>query len=119
MKTRIILTVIGIVSALFLTNTSCQKHTDVKATVICVDSVGRAMPGANVKIFAYVKNKNNSTFVADVKAEGLTDNSGKVSFVFKLPAIFDIKAALGSLTGTGIIKVDEPGKEAEKTVIIR
>ena len=119
MKIKLIVTGIGIMTILFLTNTSCVKHTDVKATVICVDSTGREIPGANVKLFATVKNQNGSKFVADVKAEGLSDNEGKVSFVFKLPAIFDIKATSGNLTGTGIIKVDEEGKEAQKTVILR
>lgn len=119
MRTKLIVSVIGIMTVLFLTTNSCVKHTDVKATIICVDTTGREISGANVKLFATVKNNNQTKFIADVKAEGISDNEGKISFVFKLPAIFDIKATKNGLIGTAIIKVDEPGKEAEKTVILR
>ncbi len=118
MKTKLILA-IAVMTGIFVTNTSCNKHTDVKATVRCQDSLGRVMPGANVQLFAMCKDGIGGKVKADVKAEGTTDNNGEVSFIFKLPAIFDVKVTKGGLVGTAIIKVDEPGKEAEKTLIIR
>ena len=117
MKKLIISTAV-LVSALFITTTSCEKHTDVKATIIVKDSLNNAAGGALVKLYAKVM-KSGTTYTADIKAEGTTDNDGMVSFVFKLPAIFDVKVFKGKMTGVGIIKLDEPGKSAEKTISIR
>jgi hypothetical protein len=71
-------------------------------------------------LYALVKsNDGKTTYTADVKADGNTDSDGQVSFVFKLPAIYDIKATLAAgtrtMTGVGIIKLEE-GKTVEKTV---
>ena len=109
------------------TNTSCIKNTDSKATISVVDSSGIFVGNATVKLFANVKTATNGTVVADVKANGTTDDGGSVKFTFKLPAIMDITAskvvktksgATLTLTGTGIIKLEE-GKGTEKTVTIR
>ncbi len=118
-----------IISGFFLatfafTNVGCDKNTDCKATIVVLDSTGAFVGNANVKLFANVKagNPPNNNYVADVKADGVTDESGSVKFTFKLPAIFDIKATkvvgTRTLTGTGIIKLEE-GKGTEKEVTIR
>ena len=60
----------------------------------------------------------NTTKVADVKAAGVTDKDGKVSFIFKLPAIFDINASVGITSTTALIKLEE-GKTTEKTVELK
>jgi hypothetical protein len=93
---------------------ACQKNTECKADITCEDQNGQ--PIANAKVFLYAEVKKNVE--GDVKAEGVTDANGKVSFVFKLPAIFDVKAKVGTQEGTGIIKLEE-GKTAEETVRVQ
>lgn len=97
-----------------ITLLACQKNTDCKADITCTDQNGQ--PVANAKVLLYAEVKPNVE--GDVKAEGVTDANGKVSFIFKLPAIFDVKAKVNSQEGTGIIKLEE-GKTAEKTVIVQ
>lgn len=110
--------------------TSCEKNTDCTAKIICVDANGTALQGAGVQLYANVKTSTGGTVVADIKAQGVTDGAGTVSFLFKLPAIYDITSTLTAastatsgpatvtLTGTGIIKLEE-GKTVEKTVTLR
>lgn len=111
-----------LLSCVFLTNTSCQKNTDCKATVRCVDSSGVPVNNANVLLYATIKTSNGGTVTADLKANGTTDSGGEVRFTFKLPAIYDIKATsvvgTKTITGTGIIKLEE-GKGSDKTVTMK
>lgn len=99
-------------------STSCEKNTDCKLIVKTQDSLGNALGGATVKLYANVKTSSGSTVEADLKAEGVSDGSGSVSFTFKLPAILDIKAVSGAKTGVGIIKLEE-GKTVEKKVTVK
>jgi len=94
--------------------TACQKNTDCKANVTCTDPNGQ--PIANAKVLLYAEVKPNVK--GDIRAEGVTDANGKVSFIFKLPAIFDVNAKVDSKEGTGIIKLEE-GKTSEETVIVQ
>ena len=99
--------------------TSCQKNTDCKLIVTTVDSVGNMLPGTIVKLYATVKSYSSSTtYTADLKAEGVSDGSGASKYTFKLPAILDIKASLGSKTGVGIVKLEE-GKTIEKKITVK
>lgn len=106
----------------FLFITSCKKNTDCVANIICNDSTGVGMSGATVFLFANVKTPNSGTITADIRATGITDESGKVSFTFKLPGIFDVKAlktvGSASMQGISIIKLEE-GKAVDKTVVVR
>ena len=117
----------GIIISLFIfTGTSCEKESDCKAVVKCIDSLGSAVVNAKVQLYAVVKDPNDpkgiATFTADVKAEGNTDGGGEVRFTFRLPAIYDIKATtkIGSKTYTGssIIKLEE-GESVSKTVTVK
>ncbi|MCE3228527.1 MAG: hypothetical protein K0S32_3078 [Bacteroidetes bacterium] len=122
MKPLVIIVAGFLFSFLFFTGTSCQKNTDCKATVRCVDSSGIAHSGAKVLLYATIKTANGGTVVADVKADGTTDDAGEVKFTFKLPAIYDIKATgtvgTKTISGTGIIKLEE-GKGSEKTITLK
>jgi hypothetical protein len=103
----------------FLCITSCKKNTDCIANIICNDSTGVGMSGATVYLYANVKTPQQGTITADIRATGVTDGSGRVSFTFKLPAIYDVKAiGTASMTGISIIKLEE-GKSVEKTVVVR
>ncbi len=108
---------------------SCEKNTDCKANIKCVNDSGQPLQNAAVQLYANVKTANGGTVVADLKANGVTDAGGMVSFLFKLPAIYDITAtttAVGTgssattstLVGAGIIKLEE-GKTVEKTVTLK
>lgn len=103
-------------------NVSCKKNTDCVAVVQCYDSTGIGMEGVDVLLYANVKTPLNGTITADLRASGITDASGRVSFTFKLPAIYDIKATrtsgTSSLSGVSIIKLEE-GKSIEKEVTVR
>ena len=99
-------------------NNSFQKNTDCKLVIKTQRENGNIVSGANVKLFANVKTSSGSTVEADLKAEGVSDGSGSVSFTFNLPAILDIKAVSDTLEGVGIIKLEE-GKTVDKTVIMK
>lgn len=126
MKSFLYLFTTLLIAGLAFTSTSCQKETDCKATIKCVDSSGIAVSDATVLLYAQVKDPNDpkgtTSYTADVKATGTTDESGQVNFVFKLPAIFDVKATkvvgIKTLSGTSIIKLEE-GNSVEKTVTLR
>lgn len=122
----IAIAVVGI-GALFIT--SCKKNTDCVGVVICQDSTGTGVAGTRVYLYANVKTPNQGTITADIRATGITDDAGRVSFTFKLPAIYDIMA-IKTLSATGssstattysaisIIKLEE-GKTIDKTVTLR
>jgi hypothetical protein len=126
MKPLLVLISGFLMTGFFFSTTSCKKDTECKATVKCIDSVGNAVGNADVILFAVVKDPNDpkgtTTHTADVKANGVTDVGGEVSFTFKLPAIYDIKATASSgnksITGLSIIKLEE-GKSVSKTVTLK
>jgi hypothetical protein len=106
----------------FLCVTSCKKNTDCTANILCNDSTGIGMSGATVYLYANVKTPNSGTITADLRATGITDGSGRVSFTFKLPAIYDVKAikttGTATMQGLSIIKLEE-GKGVDKTLVVR
>jgi hypothetical protein len=118
------LAIISVIALFFfgMINFSCEKNTDCKATITCIDSVGNYLNGAKVQLYATVKNSTGTTYTADLKADGVTDGGGQVKFTFKLPAIMDIKATMTAsaktYSGSSIIKLEE-GKGADKTVTLR
>ncbi|MBX3163894.1 MAG: hypothetical protein KF900_05395 [Bacteroidetes bacterium] len=120
----ITITALLIVSVSFVT-ISCKKETDCKAVIKCVDASGYPVSGANVYLYAPVPVRTNTgttTYTADVTASGTTDGSGVASFVFELPATFDIRATAtidtSSALGMGVIKLEE-GQTVDRTVILR
>ncbi|HWY12573.1 MAG TPA: hypothetical protein VN026_14670 [Bacteroidia bacterium] len=122
MKLRGFFIAIAVVGIGFLFITSCKKNTDCIANVICNDSTGVGIGGATVYLYANVKTPVGGTITADLRATGITDAGGKVSFTFKLPAIYDIKASkvisAKTYSALSIIKLEE-GKGVDKTVVLR
>lgn len=123
MKLKGILIALAVVGLISMFNTSCKKNTDCIANVQCLDSNGVGLSGVNVLLYANVKTTTGGTVTADLKGNALTDASGRVSFTFKLPAIYDIKAtkdasSTNSVTGVSIIKLEE-GKTVEKIITVR
>jgi hypothetical protein len=119
MMKPILLVITGLcLITLMFTQTSCNKNTDCKATVKCVDSLNNPVDNAAVLLYATVKS-SVATYTADLKANGNTDGNGEVKFTFKLPAIFDVRAtytkATKTYTGSAIIKLEE-GQTVSKVV---
>ncbi|MGZ3884961.1 MAG: hypothetical protein ACXVPQ_13205 [Bacteroidia bacterium] len=110
---------LAVSAAAVLMLAGCAKKTDCIAKIICRDAAGNPKSGVDVHLFANVRDGNSGIVTADLKADGFTDNQGQVSFTFKLPAIYDIKAvSSGTLVNTDIITLEE-GKITEKTVTIQ
>lgn len=119
MKTKLFASCILLSGLTLGLSTSCEKKTDCKLTITTVDAAGVSLSNLKVKLYANVKTSSGSTVEADLKAEGISDASGKSTYSFKLPAILDIRAiGTGSMIGTGIIKLEE-GKSVEKTVVVK
>lgn len=122
MKLRGIFIAIAVVGIGFLFTISCKKNTDCVANVVCNDSTGTGISGATVYLYANVKTPNQGTITADLRATGVTDEGGRVSFTFKLPAIYDVKAlkviSAKTYSALSIIKLEE-GKGVEKVVTLR
>lgn len=94
-------------------STSCKKDKICRGKITVVDTNGAKIAGAKVKLAAPSVN-------GDVVYEGTTDGSGDANFEVKLPAIFDVTATHIDYAGTGVgvIRLDEPGKDADVTVKI-
>ena len=99
--------------SVMLISTSCNKDKTCHGKVKVVDTNGAAISGAKVKLSA-------PSVSGDVVYEGSTDGSGEASFDVKLPAIFDVTATHIAYAGTGVgvIRLDEPGKDADVQVKI-
>jgi hypothetical protein len=98
-------------------SSSCKKDKTCHGKVTVVDTTGKPIGDAKVNLSA-----NTATVTGDVTYDEVTDGSGVAEFEVKLPAIFDVKATKSSLpgrVGTGILRVDEPGKTGEVTVTMK
>jgi hypothetical protein len=98
-----------------LSTSSCKKDKTCRGKVRVLDTGGVVVGNAKVKLHA-------SAVGGDVVYESTTDGTGYASFEVKLPAIFDVvatKATYPSWAGNGVLRLDEPGKEAEVTVTIQ
>ena len=116
MKTFILklsaLTSMAVLLLLAVTSSSCNKDKTCHGKVTVTDTNGTVLPSVAVHLSA-------NSVGGQVTYDGITDGSGVVSFDVKLPAIFDVKATKSGLTGTGILRLDEPGKTGEATVKIK
>ena len=112
-KISAITAVIMFLSVMFI-STSCNKDKTCHGKVKVIDTNGVVVSNATVKLSA-------PSVGGDVVYNGKTDGSGEASFDVKLPAIFDVYATspLVAGTGVGVIRLDEPGKDANVTVTIQ
>ncbi len=118
------LLIIPIAAMLFQMN-SCNGPKPSKCEITVMDSASRK-PLSGVKVHLYANTTyNGGSTIADLKADGVTDGSGKCSFSFKNPCVMDILATVSNCTvsganhvycnASGIVKCEE-GKTAQKTV---
>lgn len=89
---------------------SCKKDKTTHGKIHVLDASGAYVAGATVRL---------SAPNAQVSYTGTTDSGGFVQFDVRLPAIFDVTASKDSLVGTGVLRLDEPGKTTELRVTIR
>lgn len=114
MKLSFKLLSLALLAGTFVLTTGCPKNTECKAKIKCQDQNGAPVKGAEVLLYANIKPNVDG----DIKARGVTDGNGVVNFVFKLPAIFDVKATVSTKTVQGMIKLEE-GKTSEETLIVQ
>lgn len=103
---------------------SCNKEKDTKATITVLDTAGAVVAGAYVKLFANPVDPLQADFSRLTK-EGTTGSDGKVTFDYSEFykrgqagfAVLDILAQKDSLSGEGIIRIEEE-QTNEETVSI-
>lgn len=103
---------------------SCNKEKDTKATITVLDTAGAVVAGAYVKLFANPVDPLQADFSRLTK-EGTTGSDGQVTFDYSEFykrgqagfAVLDILAQKDSLSGEGIIRIEEE-QTNEETVSI-
>ena len=103
---------------------ACNKEKDTKATITVLDSTGAVVAGAYVKLFANPVTPLQADFSRLTK-EGTTSSDGKVTFDYSEFykrgqagfAVLDILAQKDSLSGEGIIRIEEE-QTNEETVVV-
>lgn len=94
------------------TVTSCKKDKTTHGKVTVTNESHTPIAGAKVFLSA-------PSAAGQKTYTGTTESSGAASFDIPLPGIWDITVTKDALTGTGVLRLDEPGKKDEVTVIVR
>jgi hypothetical protein len=113
------------VLALIVAINGCKKDKHTIATITVVNDEGEPVPGASVQLYAVPSETPPPPNVIRFDTTQVTNGTGKVSFDFSEFykkgqagfAVLDIKASKGSLSGEGIIKIEEE-KTTEETITI-
>jgi hypothetical protein len=113
LKTSFFLCVFALLFTAFSTS-SCKKDKTCHGKVHVIDTINGGTPVANANVKFDAQSVNG-----DVVYNGVTDGGGDATIDVKLPAIFDVTVTKGTKHGTGVIRLDEPGKDAEVTVTIQ
>ncbi len=92
--------------------TSCKKDKVTHGKVTAVTEAHVPVGGATVHLAAPSAN-------GQLSYTGTTDGTGLASFDVPLPGIWDVTITKDTLTGTGVLRLDEPGKSDAITVILR
>lgn len=106
-------------------SSGCRKKKDTIAKIDVKDASGTPVSGAQVRLYGQSTQQNNSSQVT-LDMTTTTNSSGVATFnfndVYQLGqagvAVANIKATTATLTGTGIIKVEQE-KTSEETVFIQ
>ena len=93
-------------------STSCKKDKKTYGTVNAKDGNGTAIVSAKLLLAAPSANGQKSY-------TGITDSHGQAKFEIPLPAIWDVTISTDTTSGTGVLRLDEPGKSDEITVTLR
>lgn len=92
--------------------TACKKDKTTYGTVTVTNEAGTVQKAATV-VLAAPSASGQKSFT------GKTDGTGVVKFEIDLPGIWDVTVTADTLYGTGVLRLDEPGKKDEIKVIVR
>jgi hypothetical protein len=103
----------------------CKKPADTKAVITVLDGNGMPVDSAYVKLYADPVPPLHPDF-SRLNMEGYTAASGKVSFDYSSFykegqagfAVLDILAQKDTLTGQGIIRIEEEQTKAETVTLV-
>ena len=99
----------------FLTFFSCKKSGPTVAIITVVDSLGRPVSNANVRLWQDTSYSQQTGVKSDINVSKMSDGSGKAQFEFELEAYLNIEAIKGGDSAKGFIRLVEHETE-EKTV---
>jgi len=99
----------------FLTFFSCKKSGPTVAIITVVDSLGRPVANANVRLWQDTSHSQQTGVKSDINVSKASDGSGKAQFEFELEAYLNIEAIKGADSAKGFIRLVEHETE-EKTV---
>lgn len=102
----------------------CKKDEDTIATVLVLDTDGRPVPGADVRLFGEPSEPCTECTIRFDTTQ-TTNGTGKVTFNFSDFykagqagfAVLNIEVTKGSLEGSGIIKIEEQETTEESVTI--
>ncbi len=89
---------------------SCYKAPFYKCEVTVVDAVNIPVSGAHVDLLVNVNPPSS------VGANGTTDGSGQIEFEFDQELVLEVHVVKDSLSGTGLIKLEN--RETVSTTIV-
>ncbi|HEY0976261.1 MAG TPA: hypothetical protein VGE21_02230 [Flavobacteriales bacterium] len=103
----------------------CKKEKDTKATILVLNGVGAPVAGAYVKLYADPEIPQASDF-SRLNKEGITDGGGRITFDYSEFykqgqagfAVLDILATFDTLTGEGIIRIEEEQMNEETVTVL-
>jgi hypothetical protein len=98
-----------------LTFFSCKKSGPTIAIVTVVDTLGRPVANANVRLWQDTSHSQQTGVQSNINVSKKSDGSGKAQFEFDLEAYLNIEAIKGSDSAKGFIRLVEH-ETAEKTV---
>jgi hypothetical protein len=96
---------------------SCAKQKDCYATIVCKEGSGAGLDSVVVELYSYVKGAEANT-TPELKGSGMTDETGRISFGFKVPALYHVKTSKDTLSASSIIQLEE-GKEVQMDLILK
>ena len=99
----------------FLTFFSCKKSGPTVAIITVVDSLGRPVGNANVRLWQDTSHSQQTGVQSNINVTKVSDGSGKAQFEFDLEAYLNIEAIKGADSAKGFIRLVEHETE-EKTV---
>ena len=99
----------------FLTFFSCKKSGPTIAVITVVDSLGRPVSNASVRLWQDTSHSQQTGVQSNINVSKTSDGSGKAQFEFELEAYLNIEAIKGSDSAKGFIRLVEHETES-KTV---
>lgn len=101
-----------------LGGSGCKKDEDCNATIIVVDSLGRAVDNASVSVHPPAGAVKGTIDAKKMVKSGTSGSDGKVYLTFQYEAVLQIDAVAGSQKGTELIRLAK-GETVEQKVIIK